>query len=73
LETPSNFNIWLDATFRAPAHERLGQLYDEKGDLENAALHYAQFVELWGDADPILQPRVDAARTRLQEIVRERG
>ena len=50
-----------------------GQLYDERGDLENAALHYAQFVELWADADPVLQPRVVAARARLEEIVRERG
>jgi len=73
LETPSNFNVWLDATFRAPAHESLGRLYDEQGDLENAALHYAQFVELWEDADPELQPRVEAARARMQEIVRERG
>mgnify|MGYP001825626788 CR=1 FL=1 len=73
LETPSNFQLFLDALVRAPAHETLGQLYDEKGDLENAALHYAQFVELWEDADPELQPRVAAARVRLEEIVRERG
>jgi tetratricopeptide (TPR) repeat protein len=73
LGTPSNFQLFLDALVRAPAHETLGQLYDEKGDLENAALHYAQFVELWEDADPELQPRVAAARVRLEEIVRERG
>ncbi|MDP2470528.1 MAG: tetratricopeptide repeat protein [Candidatus Palauibacterales bacterium] len=53
--------------------ERLGQLYDEQGDLENAAVYYARFVELWEDADPELRPRVEAARGRLQEIVRERG
>ena len=73
LETPSNFQLFLDAIVRAPAHESLGRLYDERGDLEKAALHYAQFVDLWEDADPVLQPRVDAARARLQEIVRERG
>jgi tetratricopeptide (TPR) repeat protein len=55
------------------AYERLGQLYDERGDLEKAAVYYAKFVELWENADPDLQPRVEAARTRLQEIVRERG
>jgi tetratricopeptide (TPR) repeat protein len=53
--------------------ERLGQLYDDQGDLENAAVYYARFAELWADADPELQPRVQAARTRLEEIVRERG
>lgn len=73
LETPSNFDLRLDALALAPAHERLAGLYDESGDLENAALHYAQFVELWEDADPELQPRVEAARARLQEILRERG
>ena len=73
LATPSNFQVWLDAIVRAPAHESLGRLYDETGDLEKAALHYAQFVDLWEDADAVLQPRVEAARARLQEIVRERG
>jgi hypothetical protein len=53
--------------------ERLGQLYDGLGDMENAALYYARFVELWADADAELQPRVTVARTRLEEIIRERG
>lgn len=53
--------------------ERLGELYDEQGDLENAAVYYAQFAALWSEADPDVQPRVEAARVRLQEIVRERG
>jgi len=73
LETPSNFRLFVDDNRLGPTHERLGQLYDERGDLENAALHYAAFVELWADADPVLQPRVQAARARLEEIVRERG
>ena len=53
--------------------ERLGELHDEQGDLENAAVYYAQFVDLWSEADPDVQPRVETARARLQEIVRERG
>jgi len=53
--------------------ERLARLYDELGDLEQAAGYYGRFVELWTDADPDLQPRVEAARARLEEIVRERG
>jgi tetratricopeptide (TPR) repeat protein len=62
-----------DAEDLPGAHERLGQLYDEKGDAEKAALHYARFVELWEDADPDLQPRVAAARARLEAILKERG
>ncbi len=73
LNEPYNYRLFVDATSLAPTHERLGQLYDEKGDLENAALHYARFVELWEDADADLQPRVRAARARLEAILRERG
>jgi tetratricopeptide (TPR) repeat protein len=68
LETPR-----LRAPPRPVLFERLAQLYDEQGDLENAALYYARFVELWADADAELQPRVEAARARLEEIIRERG
>ncbi len=52
---------------------RLAQRYDEMGDLEQAAGYYGRFIELWADADPDLQPRVEAARLRLEEIVSERG
>jgi tetratricopeptide (TPR) repeat protein len=56
-----------------PAYERVAQLADETGDLEKAAEYYARFVELWANADEELQPRVQAAQARLEEIVRERG
>jgi len=52
---------------------RLATRYDERGDLERAAGYYARFIDLWESADPDLQPRVTAARQRLDEIVRERG
>ena len=68
METPQ-----LSAPNRPILFERLGQLYDEQGDLENAALYYARFVVLWAEADDELQPRVEAARARLEEIIRERG
>jgi len=63
-----------DSTRQIPITlERLARLYDARGDLEQAAGYYGRFVELWADADPDLQPRVEAARARLEEIVRERG
>ncbi len=73
LTTPGLFRSFVDARWRAQILERLGQLYDEEGDLENAARYYAMFVEQWAEADPELQPRVQAAQSRLEEIVRERG
>ena len=73
LAPKQNWRTYVDGSWRAWTLERLGQLYDELGDLEQAAGYYAAFVELWAEADPELQPRVQAAQARLEEIVRERG
>lgn len=56
-----------------PSLEILAHMLDEDGDLDAAIIYYARFVELWADADADLQPRVTAARTRMEEIARERG
>jgi tetratricopeptide (TPR) repeat protein len=73
LATPSWLKLPSDAEGLARTYEHLGQLYDEAGDQESAAKYYALFVELWQEADLELQPRVQAAQARLEEIVRERG
>ncbi len=74
LTTPWFYwTLWFDATDLGTTYERLGQLYDEQGDAGRAAGYYARFVELWAEADPVLQPRVQAARQRLEQIVSERG
>ncbi len=73
LATPLLYRWHQDAPERARILERLGQLHDERGDPERAANYYAQFVELWAEADPELQPRVQATQARLEEILRERG
>jgi len=73
LATSEGGRLWIDAHHLAVVLERLGQLYDERGDLEKAAEHYARFVELWKEADPELQPRVRAAQQRLNEIFAEQG
>ncbi|MEE9132321.1 MAG: tetratricopeptide repeat protein [Gemmatimonadota bacterium] len=63
----------LDSTELGRTLERLGELFDEAGEWEKAAEYYARFVELWKDADPELQSRVEAAQQRLNEIFAERG
>ncbi len=52
----------------AVIYERLGGLYELRGDAEKARLYYGRFVELWEDADPDLQPRVEAARRALERL-----
>jgi len=59
---------YADALFLARTYERLGQLHEERGELEDAAKYHALFVDLWSDADPELQPRVQAARQALDRI-----
>ena len=55
----------------AGTHKRLGELYDAKGNTVKALEHYEKFVELWKDADPELQPKVRAARARIDELRRK--
>jgi tetratricopeptide (TPR) repeat protein len=73
IKAPGAFRLFWDSNSLGPALERLAVLHDEAGDLENAALYYARFVELWNEADPELQPRVEAAQQRLNEIFAARG
>ena len=73
LEYTNMYRIEDEVLEIATTYIRLANLYDETGDLEQAAGYYARFVELWADADDELQPRVRAAQARLDEIVRERG
>jgi tetratricopeptide (TPR) repeat protein len=71
--TPSAGSWWTDPFGLAPSLERLGQLYDEREEWAKASEYYARFVELWKDADPELQPRVQAAQRRLDEIFAQQG
>ena len=48
--------------------ERLGDLYAEQGNTEKAILYYGLLIDLWKDADPELQPRVEAARRAISAL-----
>jgi hypothetical protein len=51
----------------------LARIYDARGDLDAAALQYADYIAMRRDADPELRPELEAAQARLEEIVRARG
>jgi tetratricopeptide (TPR) repeat protein len=56
------------STYLPGIHKRLGELYEEKGDVQKAASHYIAFIDLWKNADAELQPKVQDARKRLDRL-----
>ncbi len=58
---------------RPLAHERAGSVYLALGDTAAALRHLTAFVELWSEADSDLQPRVEAARQRIEAALSERS
>ena len=63
-----SFRFDLDGWDLARISRRLGELYEAKGDRAKAAAYYQKFVDLWKDADPVLQPRVAEVRQRLARL-----
>ncbi len=54
--------------WRAEAEELRGQIAEQRGDTAAAIQAYRNFVTLWKDADPELQPRVAAAWVALAKL-----
>ena len=52
---------------------RLSQLHASLGHRDKAIEYYTQFIDLWKDADPELQPQVEAAREALARLMAEPG
>ena len=61
-----------DSWWLATAYGRLGELYEQRGDTTNAIRYYAKLVDLWRDADPELQARVEAARRAIEALSTDR-
>jgi tetratricopeptide (TPR) repeat protein len=77
LEQPAEAVKWFGTMWGGQyltiAYLELAEAYEELGEVDKAVAAYAEFIEGWSNADPEVQPMVDAARARLEEIVRERG
>ncbi len=56
-----------ELVYLAPSQLRQAEIYDRRGDREEAVKHYRRFIELWREADPELQPVVNGARKRLAQ------
>ena len=51
-----------------PTRERLAELYEERGEIREAARQYREILRVWADAGPELGPRLDAARAGLSRL-----
>jgi tetratricopeptide (TPR) repeat protein/tRNA A-37 threonylcarbamoyl transferase component Bud32 len=63
--------IYTDMHTVGRNYHRLGELYEAKGERQKALDAYGQFVELWKEADPVLQPQVREVKARMAKLAGE--
>jgi tetratricopeptide (TPR) repeat protein len=71
LESTFNFRLFTDPYNLARVLRRTGELYEASGDRARAAATYQRFVDLWRNADPVLQPEVAEVKRRLAGLTAE--
>ncbi|MEP6574481.1 MAG: protein kinase [Gemmatimonadota bacterium] len=67
----SGFKIVERQWAQAPSLKRLGELYEQRGDKAKSIENYSAFIDIWKDADPVLQPAVREAKDRLAKLAGE--
>jgi tetratricopeptide (TPR) repeat protein len=60
--------LYTDGLVIGQSLQRLGELYEAKGDRASAAKYYGRLIDLWKNADPELKPRVDDLRKRVARL-----
>jgi tetratricopeptide (TPR) repeat protein len=73
LDTPAPDRGFTDGMFMPGIHKRLGELYEARGDRQQALSHYMKFADLWKNADPELQPKVAEARAKIARLSKVEG
>jgi len=73
LDTPAFDRGFTDGIFMPGIHQRLGELYEAKGDRQQALSHYMKFADLWKNADPELQPKVAEVRAKIARLSKVEG
>src|SRR5882762_8412001 len=72
VNTPGYFRAFEEQATLAPTYRHLGELYEQRGDTARARDYYGRFVELWKDADAVLQPEVREGRQRMARLTTSR-
>jgi hypothetical protein len=60
--------VFADANYLAASYQRLGELYEAKGDRKRALEYYEKLIDLWKNADPELQPIVKDVKQRVSRL-----
>ncbi|MEZ4413030.1 MAG: protein kinase [Gemmatimonadales bacterium] len=55
-----------------PTYRHLGEMYEARDDRAKALKYYGDFVDLWRDADAVLQPQVKEVRERMAGLAGEK-
>jgi len=63
--------LFWDFPMLARSYQRLGELYEARGNRAKAIEWYGRFADLWNGADPALQPVVRDVRSRIQRLAGE--
>jgi len=72
VTTPGYLRAFEEQATLGPTYRRLGELYEQRGDTARARDYYGRFVELWKDADAVLQPEVREVRQRMARLTTSR-
>ena len=68
LTTPWLWRYEPDAVELGWTTQRLAELQERLGDREGATATYGRLLELWREADPVLQPVLEDVRARLTAL-----
>jgi len=71
VTTPGYTRAFEEELTLGPTYRRLGEMYEERGQLDKAREYYGRFVDLWKNADSELQPIVREIRGRLTRLTQE--
>ena len=71
VTTPGYLRAFEESATLGPTYRRLGELYEERGQLDKARDYYGRFVDLWKNADPELQPLVLEVGGRVARLSAE--
>ena len=65
--------MWLDPAHVAETYEALGRNYENRAQPDSAAKYYQALLDLWKNADPVLEPKKKSLREALARVTAEKG